>query len=105
MSMFVNFDLDEMNENEIHSLKQDVKKLKLQIEERDFCIRELQKIIEQIQETLEQKHICDNIYDAYILTGKAVDEAISLCKNSADSVIQKIEERRKENEIHKENNV
>ena len=30
--MFINFDIDEMNESEIHSLKQDVKKLKLQIE-------------------------------------------------------------------------
>ena len=52
--MFINFDIDDMNESEIHSLKQENKKLKTQIEERDFCIRELQKIIEQIQETLEE---------------------------------------------------
>lgn len=95
MSMF--FNLDEWNESEIHSLKQDVKKLKTQIEERDFCIRELQKIIEQIQETLEQDFINKgDIYEVYRLTEKAVNKAISLCKNSADNVIQKIEERRKE---------
>lgn len=89
------FNLNEWNEGEIHSLKQEVKKLKTQIEERDFCIRELQKIIEQIQETLDQDFINKgDIYEVYRLTEKAVNEAISLCKNSADTVIEKLEERR-----------
>lgn len=93
MSRFINF--DEWNESEIHSLKQEVKKLKTQIEERDFCIRELQKIIEQIQETLDQDFINKgDIYEVYRLTEKAVNSAILLCKNSADIVIEKIKERR-----------
>ena len=95
MSMFINFDIDDFNESKIHSLEQDVKKLKTQIEERDFCIRELQKIIEQIQKTLDQDFISKgDIYEVYRLTEKAVNEAISLCKNSADTVIEKLEERR-----------
>lgn len=89
------FNLNEWNESEIHSLKQENKKLKTQIEERDFCIRELQKIIEQIQETLDQDFINKgDIYEVYRLTEKAVNGAILLCKNSADSVIEKIKERR-----------
>ena len=93
--MFVNFDLDEMNESEIHSLKQDIKKLKLQIEERDFCITELQKIIEQIQKSLEE--FCEfEVFERAKYSDETVMEVISLCKNSADNVIQKIVERRKE---------
>ena len=93
--MFINFDIDEMNESEIHSLKQENRKLKTQIEERDICIIELQKKIEKIQETLDQDFVSKgDIYEVYRLTEKAVNSAILLCKNSEDSVIQKIEERR-----------
>ena len=93
--MYMHFDTDDFNESKIHSLEQDVKKLKTQIEERDLCIRELQKIIKQIQETLEVDRR-GNVYSTLYLTEKAVDRVKLLCKNSADNIIQKVIERRKE---------
>ena len=93
MSMFINFDIDDMNESEIHSLKQENKKLKTQIEERDFCIRELQIIIEKIQKTLEEFREFE-VLERAKYSDETVDEVILLCNNSEDSVIQKIKERR-----------
>lgn len=93
MSMFINFDIDDMNESEIHSLKQENKKLKTQIEERDFCIRELQKIIEKIQKSLEE--FCEfDVYERAKYSDETVNEVILLCRSSADTVIEKLKERR-----------